>query len=301
MRHVIGVDAGGSKTAALLADLGGIVVAQGSAGGANPHNLGLAAAADQIKAAVNSAWAASQTDSSECLAIYAGVAGVATAAEALVLSKQLTLLAPKVAVGSDLLIALRAALPKGAGVLLLSGTGSAAYGIGRNQETAQAGGWGQVVGDPGSGLTLGKAALKAAWAARDGVWPLGVTIAAGLLEQLHLVSWEQLREWLSSNPKPAQIAALAPWLLELAQVGDLGARKLVNTEQDIFCRLGAAVVRRLGLTGSFPLILAGGLFQNPYWRQGILARLQVLFPEARKVWSQAEPARGAVDMALALI
>ena len=301
MKHVIGIDAGASKTVALVADLKGEVLARGTASGANPRAVGVTAAVGQIKAAVESAWAAGPADPSECQALYAGVAGVATPEEALAMHQRLVHLAPKLAVGSDLLIALKAALPAGAGVLLLSGTGSAAYGIGPNQNTVQAGGWGQVVGDPGSGLSLGQAAIKAALAARDGVWPPGTKVAAGLLSHLHLDNWEQLRAWLSANPEPAQIAALAPWLLELAQAGDLGAMELVNRAQEQLCRLGEAVVMRLELTGSFPLVLAGGVFQNPYWRQGILARLQFRFPEARLIWSQEEPARGAVAMALALI
>lgn len=301
MKHVIGIDAGASKTVALVADLKGEVLARGTASGANPKAVGVTTAANQIKAAVKSAWAAGLADPSECRAIYAGVAGVATPAESIAMYRKLSQLAPKVAIGSDLLIALRSALPTGAGVLLLSGTGSAAFGIGPNQNTVQAGGWGQIVGDSGSGLALGRITLKAALAARDGVWPPGVAIAAGLLGRLNLSSWEELRNWLASSPEPAQIAALAPWLLDLAQAGDLGAVELANQEQEQLCRLSEAVVKQLELTGSFPLVLGGGVFQNPYWRQGVSARLQARFPAARLIWSQEEPAQGAVALALALI
>ena len=60
---------------------------------------------------------------------------------------------------NDALVALEAGAPDQPGVVVISGTGSIAYGRNREGEAARAGGWGYVLGDEGSGYWIGRAAL----------------------------------------------------------------------------------------------------------------------------------------------
>src|SRR6266568_8847155 len=57
-------------------------------------------------------------------------------------------------------------------VLVLSGTGSCCFGKTANGRTAKVGGWGHILGDKGSGFEIGLRALKAVvyYFDRDGEW-----------------------------------------------------------------------------------------------------------------------------------
>ena len=58
-----------------------------------------------------------------------------------------------------------------AGVVLVSGTGSIAYGVNRHGVAARAGGWGSSLGDEGSGYWIGRRALAAVVRDADGRGP----------------------------------------------------------------------------------------------------------------------------------
>ena len=67
----------------------------------------------------------------------------------------------RVLVVNDALVALEAGAPGEPGVVIISGTGSIAYGRNAAGEAARSGGWGYVLGDEGSGYWIGRAALRA--------------------------------------------------------------------------------------------------------------------------------------------
>ena len=62
---------------------------------------------------------------------------------------------------NDALVALEAGAPGAPGVVIISGTGSIAYGRNTRNEGARSGGWGHVLGDEGSGFWIGRAAIRA--------------------------------------------------------------------------------------------------------------------------------------------
>ncbi len=70
-------------------------------------------------------------------------------------------------VAGDHVIAHRAAFGTSPGVLVISGTGSIAFGRNQNGETARAGGWGPNVSDEGSAFWVGREAVAAALRAFD--------------------------------------------------------------------------------------------------------------------------------------
>ena len=73
----------------------------------------------------------------------------------------------RVLIVNDALIALETGAPGQPGVVIISGTGSIAYGRNAAGEAARSGGWGYVLGDEGSGYWIGRAALRAVLRAAD--------------------------------------------------------------------------------------------------------------------------------------
>ena len=73
----------------------------------------------------------------------------------------------RIVIVNDALIALETGAPGQPGVVIISGTGSIAYGRNAAGEAARSGGWGYVLGDEGSGYWIGRAALRAVLRAAD--------------------------------------------------------------------------------------------------------------------------------------
>ena len=103
-------------------------------------------------------------------------------------------LASELVIHSDYSIALDDAFGDGPGVLLISGTGSVAFGRGPAGATARCGGWGPVAGDEGSGAWIGRRALSVVTAAADGREPEtaltgAILTAAQVNETPDLIAW----------------------------------------------------------------------------------------------------------------
>jgi N-acetylglucosamine kinase-like BadF-type ATPase len=71
----------------------------------------------------------------------------------------------------DAAIALSGATASGNGILVISGTGSMAWGRNAKGESARAGGWGYVFGDEGSAFDIVRQAVRAALRMEEG-WGL---------------------------------------------------------------------------------------------------------------------------------
>ena len=127
---VLGIDGGGSATRAVLADEHGNVLGRGAAGPCNPLAVGVEQSRASIDAAVSAAWMTAHQDRRPADAAALGIAGLISTG----LCSQMESVAADLALSSnpgrvthDLHIALAGGLGGRAGVVLVSGTGSAAY------------------------------------------------------------------------------------------------------------------------------------------------------------------------------
>src|SRR5437667_2990061 len=139
--HVLGIDVGGTKTVCLLADERGAVVAESRGPGANLH-----AAGEKTLERVLHQVVAAATDGRSVVpdAICLGIAGVDRQHEADTVTAIVRRIGhrSRVLVVNDALIALVAGARDDPGIVIISGTGSIAYGRSARGEAARAGGWG---------------------------------------------------------------------------------------------------------------------------------------------------------------
>src|SRR3954470_15784363 len=168
--HVLGIDAGGSKTVCLLADDRGTIVSEARGPGANLHAAGELAVEKVLHEVMEQAIGDRPIAAG---AICLGIAGVDRLDEAQTVRAIMRRIGYKsrVVVVNDALIALVAGARDEPGILINAGTGSIVYGRNADGEAARAGGWGHMIGDEGSGYWIGREALAAVMRASDGRGP----------------------------------------------------------------------------------------------------------------------------------
>src|SRR4051812_33810646 len=220
--HVIGIDAGGTKTVCQLADGRAQVIAETRAGGANLQAMGELEGEKVLYQVMQDALGERAiVPAAICLGI-AGVDRPDDAAAVRGIMRRIGFQA-RVLVVNDALVALEAGAPGQAGVVIISGTGSIAYGRNSKGEAARAGGWGYVLGDEGSGYWIGRAALRAVLREADQRGPqtaltpllltyFGIAAAQGLLHEVY-----------SGNLRPSAIGALAQSVEAAFREGDAAA------------------------------------------------------------------------------
>jgi glucosamine kinase len=274
VRVLIGVDAGGSRTTAAVADANGTVLvrAEGAPGAMRPGDAAGAAAriVDTCRDALVKAERAVRGD-----VLVVGAAGTGREAERL---------------------ALQSAFGGGAGIVLIAGTGSIAWGRLPGGETVRAGGLGPALGDHGSGHDLGRGALRAAGLALDGMGPR-TALTERLLRHLHVGGVDDLVAWTGAASVQA-VAALAAEVLVVAEEGDAVAAALADAGADALARHVAAVAARFPGGQPVPVALGGGLLaRSDAYRKRVVARILVEVGSADVRPATVDAVLGAIHLA----
>ena len=301
---VIGIDGGGSKTHAIVADEHGRTIAEtiGPGSAVRPGRAEQSAAV--ITDVVRDVLASCEMTHVTPRVLSIGVAGAGRESERQELWQALVSrdLASELVIHSDFSVALDDAFGDGAGVLLISGTGSVAFGRGPTGTTARCGGWGPVCGDEGSGAWIGRRALSVVTAAADGREPEtaltgAILTAAEVNETSDLIGW-------AANASPGQLATLAPVVLSVADAGDLRANALVAlTVEELVLHVRALARQLFGdERAALPVALSGGMLsRGSTLRKRLEHRLKSAVPGAQVSSEPVVPARGAVRAALRIV
>ncbi len=287
MRYLIGVDAGGTKTIAVVYNLEGFRLAAFSTG---PGNLtaGGDAARENLVAAVAGALAAVP---GTCEFIGVGMAGF----DPLVTPEAVrTLLEDRFGVPTlavdDGQLALCAAHGLGDGIIVIAGTGSIAYGR-RDGQLARRGGWGHLLGDRGSGWAIAADGVRQALQDDDDGLPQS-DLTKALLATAGLDRLRPLLEMTYRQPK-GDLAALAATVAAQAGAGDPVARGILMTAGRDLAALAVGLAGRLGLAA--PAVACSGsiLEHNEFVRAAFRQALLAGYPQATIHDEPLEPTRGA--------
>lgn len=253
--YIVGVDAGGTKTAAALYDEAGTRLFDAKSGFGNllidgpkaMEHIGAAAAA--------------------CLAqcpgparLYVGAAGIHAGQNRAQLSASLARRFPGVPlrIEDDAKLALYAAVQGGDGLLIIAGTGSIAYGK-KGPALHRAGGWGNILGDEGSGYDISRKALARVTAEYD----LGTgysLLSRRILEKLDTDVFG-LVQFVHQADKGA-IAAFLPLVEQCALAGDAAAAALLEEAGASLARLALLLHRRMGFAPPVSVAVKGGVLEK---------------------------------------
>jgi N-acetylglucosamine kinase-like BadF-type ATPase len=298
--HVLGIDAGGSKTVALLADAGGRIIGEGRAGGANLQTEGELQVEKVLHAVIDEAM---RPHPAWPQAVCLGIAGVDRESDARVMREIMRRLGfrANTLIVNDALIALVAGAGANPGVVVISGTGSIAYGVSHRGFAARAGGWGPTLGDEGSGYWIGRRALEAVVRDVDGRGPR-TQLTPRVLEHFALSRPELLVSEIYHQPQGRRaIASLAPVVDQARADGDLVAAEIMIDAADELAKAASSVIFRLEMRGErFPILLAGGMLKRSDWLAAeVTRRMAEVAPRSEVLPLTNEPVLGAVRLAIA--
>ncbi len=302
VRRFIGVDGGGSKTRAVLVDAEMQILGEGTAGPSNHLRVGIEDATRAVTEAVGQALEEASVASEEITFAYCGIAGSDHPRHRARVVDSLRSLFPRgnFTVDSDARVALTGAVGFGAGIVVISGTGSVAFGRNEAGEEARSGGWGPTLGDEGSGYAIAREGLTAVVRAWDGRGP--ETLLTSLLcEAFGMCDPEDLSYFVyAASTHADDIARHCRNVIEAARRGDAVASEILTRAGSELGRTVLAVARQLGMLGeAFPVAWIGGAFHAGELLVAPMTRMITAeAPHARVVPPVAGPAMGAASMAI---
>ena len=301
-RFFLGVDIGGTKSHALIADETGRAVGFGHAGSGNHEDVGYEGLARTLQAVTQQALESAVITRTDLAGAGFGVAGYdwpSERAPTLQAIASLGLHAPVEAV-NDTIIGLVAGAEDGWGVALVAGTSNNCRGWDQKHREGRVLGNGVPFGEyGGSGEVVMKAihAVASAWTLRSPQTTLtqkfmalvGARDAADLLEGL-----SQEEYTIGANA--------APLVFEAAQEGDAVAAQVIRWAAEELGSLGVGVIRQLGLEAQeFDVVLVGSLYNGgALFTEPLRETLHAVAPGARLVRLSAPPVVGAVLIGMQL-
>lgn len=292
----LGIEGGGTRTVALLADARRHFIQRLEAGPANVKLLNDTQLVDLFRSI---AAAFPQPDT---LAI--GMAGARSEPEWKRIRDAAAIVWPSIPCHacSDLETALVAAeetsdQSPAARVLVLSGTGSCCYGRNSAGKIAKIGGWGHILGDKGSGYEIALRALKAVvfYYDQDRVWS---KLGRQLLQRLQLNEPNELITWAQTAEK-SQIASLAVEVFAAWKKDDKIASDILASAEESLVQDAITCARQL-TSSKMPVhfVLAGSvLLKQPQFAQQLGRQLKKLSPGAIISPLEKESVWGAVELA----
>jgi len=300
MSYVLGVDAGNTKTIAMVARTDGTVVGAGRSGCGDIYG-GEVAALDAIAAASREALAQAQLPSTEMAAVVLSAAGADWPEDFDTICDGAADRGIGIApvVYNDAIGGLRAGSPDGTGVGIVCGTGSATGARSRDGRIWHSSFW----QDPQGADQLGEIVVKAIVRTELGV-ASPTPLTGAVLQYLRLPTVEAALHALTARNLHSQplVKSLAKVLLDVAASGDEKSLAIITAHGRALGDMALAAARKVGIEiehESFHLVLTGGVLRHPsvLMRDAIVSRVREAAPNINVINDAMEPVFGAVMLA----
>ena len=305
LQYVIGIDGGGTKTEAVVLSTSGELLAERVGESTNPHAVTFDRAFAHLEQLLDVIFDIPELGGENCLSVCLGLSGVDTEQERRTFADYMETFKAKrgltfgVHLHNDAQIALMATLCRDEGIVVISGTGSIVYGVTPERKTYRAGGWGNLLGDEGSGYDLGLRTLKAVMRSYDGVYP-PTALTDLVLEACGLVRVTDLKTYVyRPDIRKQDIARFAELCIRAAEGGDPIAVRIVGTGAEQLADTASALIGKDPWFADCDLVTNGSIFEHSalfaeLFRQNVYKR----HPRVRIRPSLRAPAYGAALMAL---
>jgi N-acetylglucosamine kinase-like BadF-type ATPase len=304
MKYVIGIDSGGTKYRVLACSPEGTKLA-GHEGIAGTH---YALAREELLRRVNenidSCLAGFGGKREDCACLVCGTTGLDSEEDGVFLNRFYGGLTgfhcPALCVNDAELA--HYTVIGGSGVLVISGTGSIAFGRNRRGKSARAGGWlFSIMGDEGSGSWVSRQALRQLGRWFDGAVPDGPLFRM-IRESLDIATRKDLMDYAARIlMPPRESPRLGPLADRAAAEGDAIAAGIIEAAAGETYNLAGDAIAMLGMGGDAELkigLWGSNILNSPLHQKAFRRLAAARYPRAEILLPGRSAVEGAVDMAL---
>lgn len=296
--YIIGIDGGGTKTVAAIADLKGKILKTAKTGSSSPVNVGVKIATVNIAKAIKKV-----LRKGEILSTFIGLAAIQEEPrfkkeikkELLKYKEISSIFKGKLEIGSDQIVAYRAGSDKKDGVLIIAGTGCVAHGWNKGKELT-AGGW-HWLADEGSAFWTGQKAFQAVMKDLDkrGSKTLITDLA---FKKLKAKNTQEFLKKVYSENFIKNISFFSIFTDNANKKGDEIAKEILKEAGKELALSAKTVIKVLGMQKRrFPLVLVGGMFKSEIILNTVKKEIKKVAPKVKFVHLKKEPVIGAVKLA----
>lgn len=297
-QYVIGVDGGGTKTIAALADLQGKVLKMAKSGPSSPVNVGVGKASENIAKSIKKV-----LRKGKILSIFIGLAAVQeeprfkkAIKKQLLKHKEIAqIFKSKIKIESDQVVAFSSGTDKEDGLLIIAGTGCVAHGWYKGKEIT-ASGW-HWLADEGAAFWVGQRAFQAALKGLDKRGPK--TLITDLaFEEFEVKTIEAFLKKVYANPIK-NIPLLSIIADNASKKGDKVAKSIMKQAGQELALSAKTAIKALRLQKvKFPLVLVGGMFKSKIVETEMRKQVKKIAPRVEIIRPRRDPVIGAVKLAL---
>jgi N-acetylglucosamine kinase-like BadF-type ATPase len=297
-KYVIGVDGGGTKTMAALADSEGKISKLVKTGPSNLRNVGIGKAILNICQAIKRVKKGKKIGS-----IFIGLAAIE---EEFKFKKEKIKreirkkikFRGKLEIGSDQIVAFRSGADEKNGIVLIAGTGAVCHGW-RNGKEAKTSGWGWL-NDEGSGFWVGQRGFQAIFKELDERGEKTL-ITKLVFKNWRLKKKEDFLKKVYGKDSIRQVSLISRIVDEAAKRGDRIARKIMEEAGKELVFSAKKVIKKLNFKNEeFPIVLIGRVFESEIVLKIVKKEIKKIAPKAKFLIPQikTEPVVGAVKLAI---
>ncbi len=308
MEYVLGIDSGGTNYRVAVAHLDGGIIASTIGKPANPHYLDQETLKVRISQNIEDCLKVAGASKEEIRYIVCGTTGIDSEEDACYVQScyaSLPGFCCPIKVINDAELA-HYTVTEGKGVLLISGTGSIAFGVNREGRKARAGGWPlSILGDEGSGLWVTKRALRHLGRWLDGAVE-DTPLVSHIRKETGICTREDLnRIALAGGMGQTGLPQLGKLVNQSAAEGDSYADNILKEASRELYGIVCDVVKALDLECNEPDFKLGIWGSNILKSPRVLAyfekQVKQTFRQAEICLPEREAIEGAIDMAQKLL
>ena len=301
MKYYIGINGGGTKTSCVLTDDQLNVLQTGESFAANPLAVGFDKSTECLFDLVVSVTEKEKINFKAIEFLSIGLAGVGRIKNRgrllkIILEKFSSAkdIIQKIKIFTDAEIALEGSFNGKAGAILITGTGSIIYGKKESGEIFRVGGFGKIIGDEGSGYSIGRKGLTAAakyFDGRNGETALvkkiseqyGIQDSNQLVNKIHMDNFD--------------VASTAKLVIDCADEGDDTCRNILDQESDELLFHVSVLLKKMNVD-QLDLCLSGSLLTNANYYSNLLEiKIRKTLPQINIKPAVFPPEIGAILLA----
>ncbi|MCP5063080.1 MAG: hypothetical protein GY936_11545 [Ignavibacteriae bacterium] len=301
MGYYIGIDGGGTKTKCVLTDENLNIKFQTESGPSHFLTIGTDVVSRTIVDLVTTCLENENISSSELNSIVLGTTGAGRISDADKLEHAVNQLAKKnditlsqFKVVSDARVALEGAFSGNPGSILIAGTGSIMFGKDRNGEIHRVGGFGRLIGDEGSGLTIGRMGLNILSKNFDGRIK-ETLLAKKIIDKFKINNQSELITKVYSEE--IKIQHIAPLVIQAATEGDIFCKEILDKETNELLLHIVSMSEKLNEEKMKLAFIGGTIVNDNLYSQMLKDKIKLYAPNVILQEADYQPEVGAAIMA----